>query len=91
MTTSFEIGLDTFGDITRDAEGRLLSHAQVLRHGCREDRDDGAAARPLAIQPQVQRRHAASRGTHEKHRVDWHHGRTARPGAVGVSDLDLHH
>jgi probable LLM family oxidoreductase len=32
MATSFEIGLDTFGDITRDAQGQPLSHAQVLRH-----------------------------------------------------------
>jgi probable LLM family oxidoreductase len=27
-----ELGLDTFGDVTADADGRLLSHAQVLRN-----------------------------------------------------------
>src|SRR5918999_2135258 len=26
-----ELGLDTFGDVTADAEGRLLPHARVLR------------------------------------------------------------
>jgi probable LLM family oxidoreductase len=26
-----ELGLDTFGDVTRTAEGRLLSHAEVIR------------------------------------------------------------
>jgi probable LLM family oxidoreductase len=31
MAASFELGLDTFGDITRDADGTVLSHAQVLR------------------------------------------------------------
>lgn len=32
MTSTIELGLDTFGDVTRDAEGRVLSHAQVLRN-----------------------------------------------------------
>jgi probable LLM family oxidoreductase len=32
MTSTIELGLDTFGDVTRDAEGRALSHAQVLRN-----------------------------------------------------------
>ena len=32
MTTPLELGLDTFGDVTRDAEGRPLHQAQVLRH-----------------------------------------------------------
>jgi probable LLM family oxidoreductase len=27
-----ELGLDTFGDVTRDAGGRVLSHAEVIRH-----------------------------------------------------------
>ena len=27
-----ELGLDTFGDVTADADGRLLPHAQVLRN-----------------------------------------------------------
>ena len=29
--TRIELGLDTFGDITLDADGRPKSHAQVLR------------------------------------------------------------
>src|SRR5437867_1589512 len=29
--SSIELGLDTFGDVTVDAEGRLLSQARVLR------------------------------------------------------------
>ena len=32
MTLNLELGLDTFGDVTRDADGRTLSHAQVLRN-----------------------------------------------------------
>jgi probable LLM family oxidoreductase len=32
MTTSLEFGLDTFGDVTRDAAGASLSHAQVIRN-----------------------------------------------------------
>ncbi len=32
MTKTLELGLDTFGDVTRDAEGRTLSHAEVLRN-----------------------------------------------------------
>jgi probable LLM family oxidoreductase len=31
MTAPLELGLDTFGDVTRGADGRPLSHAQVLR------------------------------------------------------------
>jgi probable LLM family oxidoreductase len=31
MTTPLEFGLDTFGDVTRDAAGALQSHAQVIR------------------------------------------------------------
>ena len=31
MTTSFEMGLDTFGDVTLDAGGNPRSHAQVIR------------------------------------------------------------
>src|SRR5215813_408023 len=30
-SSSFELGLDTFGDITRGADGNLQSHAQVIR------------------------------------------------------------
>ena len=30
-TTELELGLDTFGDVTRDADGRPRPHAQVLR------------------------------------------------------------
>lgn len=29
---SFEFGVDTFGDVTRDSSGQSHSHAQVLRH-----------------------------------------------------------
>src|SRR3954452_14401551 len=29
--TTIELGLDTFGDVTTDADGHLLSHARVLR------------------------------------------------------------
>src|SRR5687767_10088154 len=32
MTVSIEFGLDTFGDVTVDADGKPLSHAQVLRN-----------------------------------------------------------
>lgn len=31
-TTPVALGLDTFGDVTRAPDGRLLSHAEVLRH-----------------------------------------------------------
>ena len=30
-TSSIELGLDTFGDVTRGADGKLLSHAQTIR------------------------------------------------------------
>ena len=32
MAPQLELGLDTFGDVTADADGHLLSHAQVLRN-----------------------------------------------------------
>jgi probable LLM family oxidoreductase len=32
MAQTIELGLDTFGDLTLDADGRPLSHAQVLRN-----------------------------------------------------------
>lgn len=32
MALPLEFGLDTFGDVTRGADGHLLPHAQVLRH-----------------------------------------------------------
>jgi len=32
MTRHVELGLDTFGDVTVDADGRRLSEAQVIRH-----------------------------------------------------------
>jgi probable LLM family oxidoreductase len=32
MQPYLELGLDTFGDVTRDADGRPLSQAQVIRH-----------------------------------------------------------
>jgi probable LLM family oxidoreductase len=31
MTTQLQFGLDTFGDVTRDATGNPLAHAQVIR------------------------------------------------------------
>ncbi|MDU6804670.1 MAG: LLM class flavin-dependent oxidoreductase, partial [Bradyrhizobium sp.] len=31
MTTALEFGLDTFGDVTRGADGALATHAQVIR------------------------------------------------------------
>jgi probable LLM family oxidoreductase len=36
MTQSVEFGLDTFGDVTVDQDGQLLTHAQVLRNVVRE-------------------------------------------------------
>src|SRR5215471_17542492 len=32
MAVPLEFGLDTFGDVTRGADGALLSHAQVIRN-----------------------------------------------------------
>src|SRR5687768_5160228 len=32
MQPHLELGLDTFGDVTRDADGRPLTHSQVIRH-----------------------------------------------------------
>src|SRR3984885_13932734 len=32
MTKALEFGLDTFGDVTRGADGALLPHAQVIRN-----------------------------------------------------------
>ncbi|HVM21047.1 MAG TPA: LLM class flavin-dependent oxidoreductase [Egibacteraceae bacterium] len=32
MTKHFELGIDTFGDVTLDADGQPLPHAQVLRN-----------------------------------------------------------
>jgi len=32
MAQQLELGLDTFGDITAGADGKLLPHAQVIRH-----------------------------------------------------------
>src|SRR3982751_2967282 len=31
MEPQLELGLDTFGDVTRGADGKLLPHAQVIR------------------------------------------------------------
>ena len=45
MTTSLEFGLDTFGDVTRDADGALLPHAQVIRNVI----DEGVLADQLGI------------------------------------------
>src|SRR5437868_15402447 len=32
MTAPLEFGLDTFGDVTKDAAGHMLPHAQVIRN-----------------------------------------------------------
>ena len=32
MTSNIELGIDTFGDVTFDAEGRPLHQAQVIRN-----------------------------------------------------------
>src|SRR4051812_49540776 len=32
MTAPLEFGLDTFGDVTTDTSGAMLSHAQVIRN-----------------------------------------------------------
>src|SRR5262252_3159297 len=32
MTSSIELGLDTFGDIMRGADGKLVTHAQAIRN-----------------------------------------------------------
>ncbi len=32
MTAPLEFGLDTFGDVTTDASGAMLPHAQVIRN-----------------------------------------------------------
>jgi probable LLM family oxidoreductase len=45
MTTPLEFGLDTFGDITRDAAGATLPHAQVIRNVI----DEAALADELGI------------------------------------------
>jgi probable LLM family oxidoreductase len=38
MTATLELGLDTFGDVTRGPEGALLSHAEVVRNVVAEGR-----------------------------------------------------
>jgi alkanesulfonate monooxygenase SsuD/methylene tetrahydromethanopterin reductase-like flavin-dependent oxidoreductase (luciferase family) len=45
MTQSLEFGLDTFGDITAGPDGRLLSHAQVIRNII----DEAAEAAELGV------------------------------------------
>ncbi|MFZ5717448.1 MAG: LLM class flavin-dependent oxidoreductase, partial [Bradyrhizobium sp.] len=32
MTAPLQFGLDSFGDVTKDASGTLLPHAQVIRN-----------------------------------------------------------
>jgi probable LLM family oxidoreductase len=32
MNSTIELGLDTFGDVTREDDGKLVSHAQAIRH-----------------------------------------------------------
>src|SRR6201996_6528784 len=45
MTAPLEFGLDTFGDVTRGADGAPLSHAQVIRNVI----DEGVLADQLGI------------------------------------------
>ncbi|VIO79973.1 Alkanal monooxygenase alpha chain [Bradyrhizobium ivorense] len=45
MTTSLEFGLDTFGDVTKDAAGAPLPHAQVIRNVV----DEAVLADQLAV------------------------------------------
>jgi probable LLM family oxidoreductase len=45
MTTPLEFGLDTFGDVTRGADGAPLPHAQVIRNVI----DEGVLADQLGI------------------------------------------
>ena len=43
-TATLALGLDTFGDVTVDADGRLLSQAQVVRDVIAEGRGSGVGA-----------------------------------------------
>src|ERR1700739_168873 len=45
MTKALEFGLDTFGDVTRGADGASLAHAQVIRNVI----DEGVLADQLGI------------------------------------------
>jgi probable LLM family oxidoreductase len=45
MTKTLEFGLDTFGDVTRGADGKALAHAQVIRNVI----DEGVLADELGI------------------------------------------
>jgi alkanesulfonate monooxygenase SsuD/methylene tetrahydromethanopterin reductase-like flavin-dependent oxidoreductase (luciferase family) len=45
MTTPLEFGLDTFGDVTRGADGAPLAHARVIRNVI----DEGVLADQLGI------------------------------------------
>ena len=56
-TATLALGLDTFGDVTVDADGRLLSQAQVVRDVIAEGRGSpnrtglrGGDARPEGVQ-----------------------------------------
>src|SRR5262245_45103862 len=58
MTASIEFGLDTFGDVTKDADGAPLPHAQVIRNVV----DEAVLADQLGID---------SIGLGEHHRADF--------------------
>ena len=58
MADTIELGLDTFGDVTVDAGGRLLSQAQALRHVV----DEGVLADQVGL---------AAFGVGEHHRPDF--------------------
>ena len=60
-----EIGVETFGDITQDAEGNLLSHAQVIRNVIAEGQAAEAANLDFF-------------GVGEHHRDDYRPGRTGQ-------------
>jgi alkanesulfonate monooxygenase SsuD/methylene tetrahydromethanopterin reductase-like flavin-dependent oxidoreductase (luciferase family) len=45
MTAPLEFGLDTFGDVTRGADGAPLAHARVIRNVI----DEGVLADQLGI------------------------------------------
>ncbi len=45
MAQGFEFGLDTFGDVTLDADGKPLAHAQVIRNVI----DEGALADQVGV------------------------------------------
>ena len=68
------------------ARGRARRRAvrRLARDGGDEDRRDGQGARPVALRPEVQQRHAAARQADDEHRAVRHEGRAARATAPGL-------